>query len=154
MAADRARGLERLRVPGPRVLLAGIVIARQAKKAKAAGGQMIDVDIPAANAASVVFDAAIVPSASGAADPLAGLFIMEAYGHAKTIGAIGSGAKVLESAGVNAGGDGSARMQPGVITGGDVSAVAKAFMKAMLKHRHFDRDVEANKGAMKPKKKA
>jgi catalase len=118
------------------------VIARQAASTKGAGGEVVAVDMPAANAPSVIFDAVIVPAMEGdVVDPLAKQFVAEAYAHAKTIAAIGSGSAVLAAADIDF------SKNPGVVTGDDAAGVIKNFMKEMLQHRHFDRDVDANKGA-------
>ena len=73
----------------------------------------------------------------------------EAFKHAKPVGAVGDGVRLLEAAelpGVRLanGGDGVVD-DAGVVTtaGGDAGAFAEAFADAIAAHRHFDRELAA-----------
>jgi catalase len=124
------------------------VIARRAGVVETADGDEMPVDMPSPNAPSVIFDAVIVPENKADVEPLAKQFVAEQYAHAKTIAAIGNGTAVLAAAEIDVPDKLSKTTNDsGVVTGSDAAGVIKTFMQAMLMHRHFDRNVDANKGA-------
>ncbi len=112
-------------------------------------GEELEAPKSVLHAASVEYDAVIVAGGDGSADALAGNaeavhFVREAYKHCKTVGALGSGARVLEAAGVaGPAGKGRARATPGagvVLADDGGRAFVKSFVDAMRMHRHWDRD--------------
>ncbi|HET6251481.1 MAG TPA: catalase [Tepidisphaeraceae bacterium] len=126
------------------------VIARFAGTIKAHGGEDLAVDKPAPNAPSVMYDAVFIPGgqasvATLAASPLAMEFVTEAYKHFKPIGAFAEGVDFLSAAEIN-GSDNAGKIfsENGVVTasGKDLGAFSKAFIQAIVMHRHFDREAE------------
>jgi catalase len=107
---------------------------------------------------SVLYDAVLVAGGEEAVDALiangeAVHYASEAYKHAKPVGAIGAGVRLLAHAPMNdarlaeSPGDGLVDAH-GVVTqagddlaAGDLSAFAAAFAAAVARHRHFDRDL-------------
>jgi catalase len=110
------------------------------------GGEAIDVEVTFETAPSVVFDAAIIP---GGADGVRKLtqsgqaleFVKDQYRHAKTLLALGEGAEVLRAAGIpDKLPDGGA--DPGVLQFTDATKGAQAFIDAVAKHRHWQRQTD------------
>ncbi|HTU66421.1 MAG TPA: catalase, partial [Steroidobacteraceae bacterium] len=105
----------------------------------------IDIEISLEAAPSVLFDAVVIPGGD-AAQTLAALghakeFVKDQYRHCKPILALGAGAALLDAAGIPAelpdGGD-----DPGVLHGADVDETFDAFVAAVAKHRHFERQTD------------
>ncbi len=127
------------------------VIARVPGTVRSVEGKQIAIDRPAPNAASVLFDAVVVPGGEHSARTLSQLalsvqFVNEAYSHFKPNAALGEGVALLEASSVPVA-DGEAKLtsEQGVIiapASRDVDGGLDAFIDAMKQHRHFDRDVE------------
>ena len=101
------------------------------------GGEPIESDATLETAPAVLFDAVVVPDGSAASEGLAQLgqaleFIKDQYRHCKPILMLGSGRQVVERAGVRVG------------EGGDwaLTTDLKAFMKAVGRHRNWERAVD------------
>jgi catalase len=125
---------------------------------KTADGGEASADRGLLTMSSVLYDAVLVAGGEDAVDALiangeAVHYASEAYKHAKPVGAIGAGVRLLAHAPMNdarfaeAPGDGLVDAH-GVVTqagddlaAGDLSAFAKAFAAAVARHRHFDRDL-------------
>jgi catalase len=123
----------------------------------AAGGE-ITADRGLLTMASVLYDAVLVAGGDDAVDALlengeAVHYASEAYKHAKPVGALGAGVRLLAHAPLNGArlaespGDGLVDAS-GVVTStdedpgeDDLRAFAEAFARAVAEHRHFDRDV-------------
>ncbi|SEG39381.1 catalase [Nonomuraea solani] len=93
------------------------------------GGMPVDRQLSAAS--SVLYDAVV--AADGAALSSAGparFFILEAFKHGKAIGAVGSGRRLVEAAGLPD--------DVGVIAGDDITG---PFIEAVAGHRFYERDV-------------
>ena len=95
--------------------------------------------------ASVVYDGVFLAGGADAAaalgaDPAVARFVQEAFGHCKTVGASGESADVLRAALVARVGESALDDDPGVVLGGDGPAPAGAFVDAMRRHRHFERE--------------
>jgi catalase len=80
-----------------------------------------------------------VKALSGAGHALE--FIKDQYRHAKTLLALGAGAALLDAAGVphtlpNGNAD------PGILKAADAAKAARAFIEAVAKHRHFERQTD------------
>jgi catalase len=112
--------------------------ARLGEVPTSAGGLEIDVPIDAAPAA--VWDGAIVADSRALkADGRAIEFVKDAFRHCKPILAIGSGAELLEEAGIPLVlPDG--RSDPGLLIVKAGSVEADAFVAALAAHRHFERE--------------
>ncbi|MEU4574735.1 catalase [Nonomuraea sp. NPDC023979] len=95
------------------------------------GGIPVDRQLSAAN--SVLYDAVVAADGQAlAAMGRAQFWIMEAYKHGKPIGAVGSGAQLVEAARLPG--------STGVVTGDDI---AQPFAEAVAAHRFYDRDVSS-----------
>jgi catalase len=111
-------------------------------------GGSIEVDVTFETMPSVLFDAAAVPDGALAMDALGDVghaleFLKDQYRHAKPILALGAGADLLESAGVPAVLP-SGNPDPGVLIQreGTAATVLPAFVKAIARHRHHERELD------------
>ncbi|MEO8536790.1 MAG: catalase [Betaproteobacteria bacterium] len=115
---------------------------------KGVDGRNIAADATLETMPSVVLDAIVVPGGDGAAAALEKIgltaeFIVNAYRHGKTILALGAGCGVVARAGVPdklpSGGT-----DPGLVmqSDDDVKVGLAAFVKAVARHRHPERDVD------------
>lgn len=105
----------------------------------------IDVEMTLESAPAVLFDAMIIPDGDAAA-ALASIgfaleFVKDQYRHCKPILALGAGQYLLEAAGIPAAlPDGG--KDPGVLVSDDADAALTAFVAALAKHRHFERQTD------------
>ena len=113
---------------------------------KSESGELFEVDATLENSPAVLFDAMVLPAGAAAASALASMgqaleFVKDQYRHCKTILALGQAAEVLVQAGIPFKLP-SGEPDPGLLIdgqeGSDVSA--KAFIAAIAKHRHPERD--------------
>ena len=96
----------------------------------------------------MVFDALVLPSGKAAIETLGNSghameFLKLQYRHCKPILALEGASALLEGAGISPKlPDGSA--DPGllIVESGDDAAVADAFVKAIARHRHFERQMD------------
>ncbi len=108
-------------------------------------GEACDVDIPIGSAPSVLFDAVVVPGGEAAAVTMAAdgrfpEFIKDQFRHCKPMLILGDGSRLLAAAGVSTGAD-AATPPAGLVTGARVTTpVADAFIAALARHRHFERE--------------
>ena len=131
----------------------GEVIARFAGSVASSDGKTIAVDRAAPNAPSVLYDAMIVPGGAQSVDALvasklAVQFVEEAFGHAKTIGAIGEGSELLRAAKIDIPSSTEGTASPtGVVVAkeGEHAAFLSDFIDALKRHRHFSRGLETVK---------
>jgi catalase len=113
----------------------------------AARGEL-EVDTTVEATPSVFYDAVVVPSGKGLSNALAAdgrvlEFLKDQYRHCKPILVLGDGQTLLQQAGIPAvlpSGD----ADPGLVvdTGDDAKSAAEAFVAALEKHRHFDRETD------------
>ena len=110
-----------------------------------ASGSAIEADASMENCPHVLFDALILPAGAAAvaslsADAATSEFVTNQYRHGKTILALGESVALLESAGIPlALANGEA--DPGLLVrDGNAGGVAKAFMNALGRHRHPERE--------------
>ncbi|MDB5829147.1 MAG: katE, partial [Variovorax sp.] len=117
-----------------------------------ASKRQIDIDATFANMPSIMFDAVLVPAGKDSAEALsrngeAVHFVLEAYKHCKAICTVGEGVGLLSMLGVGKG-DGAASPAGVVVAAtpatnmGDLTAaqqVARDFIAAIARHRHWDR---------------
>jgi catalase len=119
-----------------------------------ADGTVIHVEVSLEAAPSALWDAVVLPDGDAAkaltGDAHALDFVKEQYRHCKPILVLGEGAALLSAAGVKAELAGG-RGDPGLMVVGaasaspqaktsDVDAAAARFVKAIAKHRHFERE--------------
>jgi catalase len=105
-------------------------------------GDAIEVDASFEATPSVLYDAAVVPSGADAiavlkADGRTLEFLKDQYRHCKPILVFGDGAQLLEAAGIPTG-----EPDPGLIVVTDTDATSDAFVAAIARHRHFDRETD------------
>jgi catalase len=112
------------------------------------GGDPIEVEVTLETMPSVLFDAVAVPGGKTATTALGNTghaveFIKDQYRHAKTILALGTGADLIENAGVSAMLP-SGVADPGVLVGRHAGAgdLLEGFIQAIGKHRHHDREMD------------
>ena len=111
-------------------------------------GDTLEVEVTLETMPSVLFDGLIIPGGKAAATTLGNVgqaaeFIKDQYRHCKPILALGEGADLVENAGVPAVLP-SGEEDPGMLVGRHASA-AKAlpdFLKALARHRHFERAMD------------
>ncbi len=113
---------------------------------KASDGEVLEAQASFENEPSVLFDGLVLPGGEGAFTALGGHalvleYIKDQYRHLKTILAMGTGAALLEQAGVPTDGKDGGLL---VHAKGKADAPA-AFVKALAKHRHVARDSDPPK---------
>ena len=112
---------------------------------EASDGGRIETDGSLENSPSVLFDAVIIPDGEDAIAPLLGDartldFVKDQYRHCKTVMTIGAGQTVLEACGIPPTLP-SGALDQGLITERDLTNVTiDAFITAVARHRHFERD--------------
>jgi len=109
-----------------------------------AGGEILNADFSLLTGSSVLFDAVFIPdgeaSISALKQPETIEFILDAYRHCKTLGAIGAGTELLASAGIATESPDDGPADPGIIIGDEVATFSEAFVKAIAMHRHWHRE--------------
>ena len=119
-------------------------------------GRDLGVDRAIDTVASVLYDAVVVPGGADStrallSDGCATHFVLEAYKHAKPVGAAGEGVALLQRAGINgvrqAGGSDELVTDRGVVTATGVGQLPQDFLtefaRALAAHRAWDRDTAA-----------
>ena len=107
-------------------------------------GESIQVDATLETNPAVLFDAVVLPDGASGVEALARdghaiEFLRDQFRHCKTILALGAGAELLEKAGANPG-DGDEGVLR--IDTDDPARTLQAFIAAIAKHRHFERDAD------------
>jgi catalase len=109
------------------------------------GSQDIDVEITLEAAPAVLFDAVVIPDGKGVDALLASghavEFVKDQFRHCKTILALGAGEKLLAKAGVPPPGP-KGNADAGLLHFDNVNQAAPAFIAAVGKHRHFERQTD------------
>jgi catalase len=115
---------------------------------ESATGAPLEIEISMETAPSVVWDAVVFPDGQAAADTLAKTghaleFLKDQYRHCKPILLMGAASALLDAAGIPAALP-SGDADPGLLQfGGDqANAAGKAFIAALTKHRHFERETD------------
>jgi catalase len=115
---------------------------------KSATGAPIEIEVSMETAPSVVWDAVVLPDGKAAAATLAKTghaleFLKDQYRHCKPILLMGAASALLDAAGIPAKLP-SGAADPGLLEfGGDqLGAAAPAFIAAVTKHRHFERETD------------
>ena len=111
-----------------------------------ATGDAIEVDVSLGAAPAVLYDAMVLPDGDDAvtalrADGRTLEFIKDQYRHCKPILALGAGEQLLAECGIGAALPGG-QPDSGLIIASDASAGTDAFVGAIAKHRHFDRETD------------
>ena len=111
-------------------------------KVRGEDGTEVDVEVTFETAPSVLFDAMVLPDGIAGVRGLAAVgqaveFVKNHFRHCKTILALGEGVQLLDAV-VPAREDGD----PGILRMDDASEAATAFIEAVAKHRHFDRQTD------------
>jgi catalase len=150
MVADGVDG-DDLRALASELLAAGVVtrfVGTRLGTVDTGSAELIDVDATFENAPSVLFDAVVVPGGSTAttrlaADGKAVEFVRDQYRHCKPMLVLGDASALLTLAGVTAT-LASGQADPGLLVGraGKAASMAGAFLTALAKHRHFERETE------------
>jgi catalase len=110
-------------------------------------GQPIDVDSTVEATPSVLYDAVVLPDRTPAVDELSkdgrvADFVKEQYRHCKPILVIGAGASFLDKVSIPKTLP-SGRPDPGLVLADSFEPrVSETFVKALAKHRHFERETE------------
>src|SRR6185436_4940338 len=115
---------------------------------KSVSGDPLEVELSMETAPSVVWDAMIVPEGEAAANGLSQCghaleFLKDQYRHCKPILLMGAAAGLLDKAGIPRTLP-SGEADPGLLQfGGDENKAAiPAFVEALAKHRHFERETD------------
>jgi catalase len=116
--------------------------------AESSSGDPIEIDAPVDAAPSVVFDGLVLPDGADAVQRLAAdgrtlEFLKDQYRHCKPILALGASSALLDKVGIPKKVP-SAKPDPGLVLGqsDDSGSLAEAFISALGKHRHFDRETD------------
>ena len=122
-----------------------VILASRLGRVRSDGGKPVEISASLDVAPAVVFDAMVLPGGDDAASAMAANgrvleFLRDQHRHCKPILVLGEAMQVLEKAGVPATLP-SGKPDPGLIVGEDAGAVG-AFIKAVAKHRHYDRESE------------
>jgi catalase len=113
-----------------------------------AGAESLAVEISMETAPAVVWDAMIVPDGEAAIETLsqsghAKEFLKDQYRHCKPILLVGAASSLLEAAGIPSqlvdGEEDGGLLQ---FTADDTEAAIAAFVAALTKHRHFERETD------------
>ncbi|HSI56654.1 MAG TPA: catalase [Ideonella sp.] len=123
-------------------------VAPRLGQVEAADGEALAADATLENSPAVLFDAIVLPDGDEAVKALAAdghtmEFIANTYRHGKTLMAMGASKALLERAGVSATLP-SGEADPGVLIAqpGEIKSTAKAFIEAVGKHRHPQRETD------------
>jgi len=122
-----------------------VILGSRLGRVKSDAGKLVEISASLDVAPAVVFDAMVLPGGDAAAAAMSKNgrvleFLKDQYRHCKPILVLGAATQVLEKAGVPAALS-SGKADPGLIVGKDGAAV-DAFINAVAKHRHYERDLE------------
>jgi catalase len=109
-------------------------------------GDTLEVDGTLETMPSVLFDAVAVPGGQAGVEVLGKLghvaeFLKDQYRHAKPLLALGAASALFENAGVSASLP-SGETDPGVLVEQEVRAALPKFVKALARHRHYERELD------------
>ncbi len=111
-------------------------------------GDTIEVEISMEAGPSVLYDALVLPDGEAGVEALSQSghaleFLKDQYRHCKPILVLGASASLLEKAGISAVLP-SDRADPGLLhfEGGNTEEALTAFVDAIVKHRHFERETD------------
>jgi len=117
-----------------------VVIAPTLGFVKSNEGKEVKVDFSFMTAASVLFDAVFIPGGMDSVESLSNeadafQFVDEAFRHCKAIAATGEGVNFLSNTYA-----GKAKNDEAIIKENDVTSAISPFIKAISKHRNWDRE--------------
>jgi catalase len=125
-----------------------LLVAKRLGTFAAAGGEALEADATMENSGPVVFDALVLPDGQAGVAALAKVgntmeFVVNQYRHCKTILALGASTALLDKAGIAAALP-SGEADPGLLiaAAGDAANAAAAFVAAIGRHRHPERDLD------------
>lgn len=118
------------------------IVAPKNGKIKTAGGTEVKVDYTFMTTSSVLFDAVYIPGGAASVEMLAGeadayQFVDEAYKHCKAIAAVGDATGFLADTFA-----GKAKDDNAVITSDTAGKASKNFIKAIARHRNWERETQ------------
>ena len=128
-----------------------VVIAARLGAVKTADGKALEATASLENAASVLFDAVVLPDGASGVSVLAGEgqaqeFVAHQYRHGKTMLALGASCGWLDKVGIKATLPSGAKDGGVVLSDGkNPAAAASAFIKAVGQHRHPERETDPPK---------
>ena len=112
------------------------------------GGDPIEIEISMETAPSVVWDALVIPDGQAAVDALSASghaveFLKDQYRHCKPILLLGTASALLTKAGIPSALP-SGDVDPGLLQyqGDQIAAAVPAFIEALAKPRHFERETD------------
>ena len=149
LVADGVNG-DGLRSLAARLVTAGAVprfLGAQLGPVKSSSGAALEVDATIAATPSVLYDAVVLPDGKDsvqalAADGRALEFLKDQYRHCKPILVLGAASALLEKAGIPLALP-SGEPDPGLLTArADGKTTVDAFIEALAKHRHFERETD------------
>jgi len=133
------------------LLAAGAVprfVGSRLGRVKAANGEMLDVDVTMEATPSVLWDATVLPDGHAAIKRLAAdgrtlEFLKDQYRHCKPMLVLGGASVLLDEAGIPRKLP-SGQADPGLVVAksGGARGAGDAFVRAIAKHRHFDRETD------------
>jgi catalase len=150
LVADGVDG-ETLRALAEQLTAAGAVprfVGSRLGRAESLTGEPIEVDVTMEAMPAVLFDAVVLPDGADGVQRLAldartFEFLKDQYRHCKPMLVLGAASDLLEKAGIPTSLP-SGEADPGlVLAGADNSgSIADAFMTALARHRHFERETD------------
>ena len=113
---------------------------------RTADGVALQADVSLENEPGFLFDAMVLPDGEAAVQALlrdghTHEVIRDQYRHCKAILALGTGLQLLQAAGVGTA-TASGEADPGIVVAYDAASGAAAFIQAIAKHRHFERETD------------
>ncbi|HEV6966920.1 catalase [Roseateles sp.] len=111
-----------------------------------ADGVDLQADVSLENEPGFLFDALVLPDGEAGVDMLGRNghsfeFVRDQYRHCKPILALGAGEGLLRAAGVSASLP-SGAADPGIVIDKDADSGVEAFISALARHRHFERETD------------
>jgi len=148
LAADGANGESLLAVHAALFAQGAVprIAAPRIGPVQTADGVELQADVSLENEPGFLFDALVLPDGEAAVNALRREghtyeFIRDQYRHCKSILALGTGLQLLQAAGVGTA-MASGEPDPGIVVSDDAAAGAAAFILAMGRHRHFERETD------------
>ena len=113
---------------------------------KGTSGKPLSVEATLENSPACTFDAVVTPDGEDAVEALLQVgntmeFLRDQYRHCKTILALGASSALLEAAEIEATVS-SGEKDPGILMASGKDASTKAFLAAVARHKHFERELD------------
>jgi catalase len=115
-------------------------------KVNAASGEVLHVEVSLEAAPSVLFDALVLPDGEAGVEVLLGVgntleYVKDQYRHCKPILVLGSGAEILDAANIDPNLP-NGEADPGILLWQGKGNPIEAFIAAIARHRHFERETD------------